>query len=80
MENQIPFGFRTKDDWPKWLRNADGIPEKTRFEPDVAPASSGEEVSDSPSQDKPPNPFQCQVCRPDADNMPDEWVNECGKL
>eukprot|EP00973_Karenia_brevis_P004488 614802-Karenia_brevis.AAC.1 len=25
MENQIPRGFQTRDEWPQWLHEADGI-------------------------------------------------------
>eukprot|EP00973_Karenia_brevis_P096269 12431439-Karenia_brevis.AAC.1 len=97
MENQIPFGFQTKDDWPKWLQEANGIPEKALLETasqgskgthndiffaaqNLSQASSDDEASNSPSEAKQTDTNQCQICGPDTDDIPDEWINECGKL
>eukprot|EP00973_Karenia_brevis_P039881 5505131-Karenia_brevis.AAC.2 len=90
MENQI-LGYGTKKDWPKCLREADGIPEKIKTEPhtirpeintpafltvqDVTHASSSDGLSDSSSDARP----ACSRQTREPEEIPD-WTNECGML
>eukprot|EP00973_Karenia_brevis_P008396 1136234-Karenia_brevis.AAC.1 len=92
MENQIPFGYCTKNDWPECLREANGIPERVKIEPPTTgrpdihtpPFLTVQDVAQMSSGDEFSDSSSeakpaCPSQTREPEDIPD-WMNECGRL